>query len=371
MSALDKLKTTVAQADTAPKKRTVRDIIMERQADIAKALPAHTGLTPERLTMVAYTLVHSNPKLGGCTPQSLIGALMTAAQLGLEPGPQQHVYFIPRWNGRLKCDEATFMIGYKGMVELARRAGVQIKTRTVYKGDVFEIEYGFEDRVIHRPALDEDEQGEVRGYYLTATWEGGSYVAWMNLRDIERIRQRSLAGNSGPWQTDYDAMARKTLVRAAFNSNQIPQSLAIAQAINADEQVRTSVETTALDVVREPDAAEVYVPARPAITAGVAPGDEPVDGPAGIEDRDGPFVGEPAGEDRGDGASDRAHDEAAVTPPDEMPDDVESALSWLRSLTPKELREQAKRYASVAPKNAADVDAMTELAERIIEARVR
>lgn len=60
-----------------------------------------------------------------------------------------------------------------------------------------------------------------------------------------------------------------------------------------------------------------------------------------------------------------------MTPPDEMPDDVEAALSWLRSLTPKELREQAKRYASVVPKNAADVDAMTELAERIIEARVR
>lgn len=370
-NSLANLRGAVAKTSDEPRKKTVRDIIMERQADIAKALPAAAGMTPERLTMVAYTLVHSNPKLGNCTPQSLIGALMTAAQLGLEPGPQQHVYFIPRWNSRLKNDEATFMIGYKGMVELARRNGVQIKTRTVYQGDVFEIEYGFEDRVVHKPALDEDKQGEVRGYYLTATWEGGSYVAWMNMRDIERIRERSLAKDSGPWKTDYDAMARKTLVRAAFNSNQIPQSLAISQAINADESVRTSVEASALDIPREPDATEdravptsVGSPALPAPRDDEADGDDRGEADEGRQD-----AGDAPLEDRGDGDSDRVGGEADLSPPDEMPDDIEAALMWLRSLTPKELREQAKRYRSVVPKNAADVDAMTELAQRIIDTR--
>ena len=106
-NSLASLRGAVAKTSDEPRKKTVRDIIMERQADIAKALPAAAGMTPERLTMVAYTLVHSNPKLGGCTPQSLIGALMTAAQLGLEPGPQQHVYFIPRWNSRLKAENAS------------------------------------------------------------------------------------------------------------------------------------------------------------------------------------------------------------------------------------------------------------------------
>lgn len=369
-NSLASLRGAVAKTDDKPRTKTVRDIIMERQGDIAKALPAAAGMTPERLTMVAYTLVHSNPKLGGCTPQSLIGALMTAAQLGLEPGPQQHVYFIPRWNGRLKNDEATFMVGYKGMIELARRNGVQIKTRDVYENDHFEIEYGFDDRVVHKPAL--RNRGDVMGYVLTAKWEGGSYVSFMNLDDVEAIRRRSLAAETGPWKTDYSAMAKKSLVRAAFNGNQIPQSLAISQAINADETVRTSVDTTALDIPREPDAPEdrhvstsVGSPALP------APRDDEADGHDRGEAHEGrQDAGDAPVEDRGDSDSDRAGGEADLNPPDEMPDDTEAALMWLRSLTPKELREQAKRYASVVPKNAADVEAMTELAQRILDGRV-
>ena len=80
-------------------------------------------MDPERLGIVAYTLVRANPALGACTPQSLLGALMTCAQLGLEPGPLQHVYFIPRRNARLNADEVNFQIGYKGYIQLAIRSG--------------------------------------------------------------------------------------------------------------------------------------------------------------------------------------------------------------------------------------------------------
>lgn len=162
-----------------------------------------------------------------------------------------------------------------------------------------------------------------------------------------------------------------TLVRAAFNANQIPQSLAIAQALNADEQVRTSYDTSAIDVPREPDATEDrHVPTSVGSPALPAPRDDEADGPDGGEAHEGrQDAGDAPAEDRGDSDSDRVGGEADLNPPDEMPDDIEAALMWLRSLTPKELREQAKRYRSVVPKNAADVDAMTELAQRIIDTR--
>lgn len=343
--SLAKLTNAVQAAKTSePSRKTLRDVIMDRAGDIARALPAETGMTPDRLTMVSYTLIRMTPKLAGCTPDSMIGALMTAAQLGLEPGPLQHCYFIPRWNSRTKCNEVTFQVGYKGMIELARRNGVQIKTRTVYEGDHFEIVYGFEDEIIHRPTL--GERGAVLGYYLVATWDGGKYATWMNKADIERIRLRSESGDKGPWLTDYDAMARKTVVRYAFNSNQIPQSVAIARAINADEQVRTTIDADVLDIVQEP---------RPDDALALDPADdEPADAEIVADPETGEIVDEPAG---------------VADPPESMPDDIEAALMWLRSLTPKELKEQARRYKAAVPRNAGDMEPMTELAERILAGR--
>ena len=75
------------------------------EKQIAKALPS--VMTPERFTRIAMTAVTQNPQLGQCTPGSFIGALLTAAQLGMEPNtPLGQAYLIPYWNskgGELEC----------------------------------------------------------------------------------------------------------------------------------------------------------------------------------------------------------------------------------------------------------------------------
>lgn len=252
---LDTLKNAIDnRPDAPPKPKTITDFIEEATPQLARALPAAAKMTPERFARLAMTTIKANPKLASCTRDSMLGAMMTSAHLGLEPGPLDLVYWTPRArnfkdanNQWQSVQEVNLVVGYKGFLELARRAGVQAVARPVYENDFFDIDYGFAESVTHKPAL--KNRGDVIGYYLAAKWDGGQHVSFMPKEDIEKIRQRSDAGRdraptektqpSGPWVTDYDVMACKSVIRAAFNRNHIPRTLEIGQALNADETVQT------------------------------------------------------------------------------------------------------------------------------------
>lgn len=152
---------------------------------------------------------------------------MTAAQLGLEPNtPLGHAYLVPYGT------ECTFILGYKGIVDLARRNGVSIVARTVHEGDHFECDYGLDERIVHRPTL--GERGQPIAYYGIARWTEGHMVQLATPTDIEERKARAKAANNGPWKTDYDAMARKTVVR--MMAPYLPLSVEMATAVNADER---------------------------------------------------------------------------------------------------------------------------------------
>lgn len=371
MGALDKLNTAVAKTETvaaAKPKVTLRTILEAKRDDVSRALPKAAGLDPDRLLVIAHTLVSANPGLAECAPVTLLGALMTTAQLGLEPGPLQHVYFIPRYNKAAGQKEVNFQIGYKGMVELARRAGVQIRTREVYEHDEFAIEYGLEDRIVHKPILAGD-RGPVIGYYLIATWTDGAYLLWMNKDDVDKIRRRSDSGDRGPWATDYDAMARKTLVRRAFASNSIPTTRELAQAVNADDSVRTELTAEAIDVTPEEHRVEEERP-RSIEAAPGGDGGDPGDarGEGLVIEADARSVAGPDGAGR-DGAG--GHDAVAVADTlDGVPDDLEAIVEFLQARTKAELKALAKDYQCVVPKGGDDADAIDELAQRVIDRRL-
>ena len=111
-----------AQQNAAVKKtgKTMQDYVKSMQGEIAKALPS--VITPERFTRMVLSAISTNPKLAECTPQSFLGAMMTAAQLGMEPNtPLGQAYLIPYKNhGTLECQ---FQLGYKGLIDLAYRSG--------------------------------------------------------------------------------------------------------------------------------------------------------------------------------------------------------------------------------------------------------
>lgn len=243
---------------------TMRQLLEQMKPELALALPKH--MTPERMARQALTAFRTTEGLQRCSPASFLGALMTCAQVGLEPGPQGHVYLIPfdkrkKVNGQWRTVEtvATFILGYQGMLELARRSGelVDVSAHTVYQREVdegrFEVQYGTNAGIRHRPIVFGD-RGEAVGYYARATLKsGGRPFVVLSKSEVDGFRRRSATQRgdnpSGPWQTDYEAMAWKTCVRRL--ARWLPQSPELAAAVGHEDTVREYVDGAVVESVLE------------------------------------------------------------------------------------------------------------------------
>jgi recombination protein RecT len=207
-------------------------LLEKARPQIEGALPRH--LTPERMMQVARTAVYRTPKLQECDPMTVVAAIVQASELGLEPvGSLGHGYLVPRWNKNARCMEATFLPGYRGLLELARRSGqiASVQARVVYEGDDFDFEYGMEPRVRHKPHL--GKRGAVVAAYATAKLKGGeTALEVMSVEEIDLIRARSQSKDFGPWVTDYSEMARKTVLRRLLKL--LPCSVELTRAFEID-----------------------------------------------------------------------------------------------------------------------------------------
>lgn len=208
--------------------RTMKDYITMYQGEIAKALPS--VMTPERFVRIATTAVTNTPKLANCTPQSFIGALLNAAQLGLEPNtPLGQAYLIPYGN------QCQFQIGYLGMVELAQRAGTNVDAHVVYANDEFDYSLGLHPDIKHVPAM--KDRGEAIAYY--AVWHNGENFGFevMSREDVEKHMKRySKTYSNGPWKTEFDEMAKKTVLKRALKY--APKKTDLARAVMQDESIK-------------------------------------------------------------------------------------------------------------------------------------
>jgi recombination protein RecT len=227
---------TLSGIATAPatKGKTINDLFEQMKPAIAQAIPKH--LTPERLLRIATTSIRTNPKLKVCTPESLLGAVMQCAQLGLEPSILGHAYLIPYKNKGV--DECQFQIGYKGLIELARRTGQisSIMAQAVHQNDEFEYEYGINEKLRHVPA--DGERGPVVKYYSYAKFKDGGYSFMvMSRQDIMIHRDKfSKAKSYGPWVDHFDEMAKKTVLKALMKY--MPISVEFQRAVDQDETTK-------------------------------------------------------------------------------------------------------------------------------------
>ena len=212
--------------------KTVMGLLEQMKDEIGRCLPKH--LTPERMARIAMTELRKVPKLQECDPMSFIAAIMQASQLGLEPGILGSCYLIPFWNSKLGKFECTFMPGYRGFLDLARRSG-QIKSlvaRAVYANDVFEYEFGLTENIVHKPAM--NERGEIVAVYAVALLkDGGHQFEVMSKREIDAVKEKSQGKNAAPWTEYFDEMARKTVVRKLFKW--LPCSVEMQKAVSLDE----------------------------------------------------------------------------------------------------------------------------------------
>ncbi len=223
---------TSKQGMMVANQKSVAGLLKQMEAEITRCLPKH--LTAERMTRIALTELRKTPKLQECEPMSFIAAIMQASQLGLEPGVLGSCYLIPFNNKAKGIVECTFMPGYRGFIDLARRSGqiISLVSRAVYSNDVFEYEFGLTEKLTHKPSM--DDPGELVAVYAVATLkDGGHQFDVMSRKQVDKIRDGSQGKNHGPWVTHYEEMAKKTVLRKLFKW--LPCSVEMQKVVSLDE----------------------------------------------------------------------------------------------------------------------------------------
>jgi recombination protein RecT len=239
----------MAQANTSMVKAVKADL-EEWMPKISEALPmtARKYLTPDRMVKVAITAISKTPALLNCDRGSILAAVMEMSQLGLElGGAMGHAYLIPFKR------TAVPIIGYRGYIALARRSGEieSVSAQVVFSRDQFELDLGSGDAPKHYPCL-EDDRGEVVAVYCVARFkDGGKHVEYMTVSDVKKIQARSpsvRAGRPSPWDTDWNEMAKKTVVRRA--AKYWPLSIELADALDHDNRTDGGLEV--IDITPKP-----------------------------------------------------------------------------------------------------------------------
>jgi recombination protein RecT len=212
----------------------------QKKAEISKMLPKH--LNAERLLKVAQIAATTTPALAECEVASLVGAIGQCAQMGLEPNTiLGHAYLVPfntkrkDLNGTEKWVKSVqVIIGYKGLIDLARRSGqiVSISAHEVCQNDKFELVYGLNEKLNHEPSF--DERGNIIGFYAVAKLkDGGHCFEFMGVKQIIEIMNQSQSkGKYGPWKDNFSEMGRKTVIRRL--AKYLPLSIEFQTAVALD-----------------------------------------------------------------------------------------------------------------------------------------
>ena len=216
-------------AKAAPK--TIKEMLSDdrMKAQFAAALPAH--LKPERFVRVALTALTRTPGLAKCDQASFFQSLLTLSQLGLEPDGRL-AHLIPFENRKRGVTECQLIVDYKGIVKLVNQSGdvSGIHADVVCENDSFEYNMG----VVTAHKIDfRKPRGPMYAVWCVIRMKDGTAkYEVMSKQDVDSIRARSRAGQSGPWCTDYNEMAKKTVFKRA--SKWVPWSPEVRAAIDAD-----------------------------------------------------------------------------------------------------------------------------------------
>ena len=250
MSTTDQLAAVVNPATTAPvaKPKTKAPIIVQQvlsdqfKKQLALAVPKH--LNADRMARIAATEVRKNKALLNTEPTSFLGSVMQAAQLGLEPGSALgQAYLVPYGN------QCQLIIGYKGMIDLARRSGqvLSLNAYAVREGDDFSFQLGLKPDIHHVPSLEADRIKKPITYvYAVATLKGGGYqFEVMSRAEVEAVRAKAKSKNI--WNTYFEEMAKKTVIRRLFKY--LPVSIEALEITNADAKREAGEKVEPDDVI--------------------------------------------------------------------------------------------------------------------------
>ncbi|MFJ7700031.1 recombination protein RecT [Lysinibacillus fusiformis] len=240
-----KAKTQNQVSKQASPETSLNALLKKMGPEIQRALPKH--MDADRIARIALTAVRTTPKLLECDQISFVAALMQSAQLGVEPNTGLgQAYLIP-YGGKVQ-----FQLGYKGLIDLAVRSGQYkaIYAHEVYEEDKFSFAYGLHKDLVHVPST--NPEGEPIGYYAVYHLKNGGYdfVYWTREHIDKHAKTFSQAVQKGwtsPWKTNYDAMAKKTVLKEVLKY--APKSIELQKVVEADETIKTEVSEDMSDVI--------------------------------------------------------------------------------------------------------------------------
>jgi recombination protein RecT len=264
-------------------KRQLKDYLLSDaiKRQLADAMPR--TMSPDRFIRIALQATYRNPALLKTSPESFFNCLIQLAALGLDPDGRR-AHLVPYGN------DCTLIIDYKGVKELLRRNKdvSAMHCDVVGQNDTFEIRFGSHGILDHVPNL--RDRGAV---YCAYSWvrlpDGTEEFDVMGIDEIQSVRRRSRTPDKGPWVTDFNEMAKKTVFRR--HSKSLPLSPESRDALEREtdgdaltESERFNAAVPARAVLTEPDKPKRGRPPRVA-TNGPEDSSEPFPAPAETEQK--------------------------------------------------------------------------------------
>lgn len=218
--------------------KKVMELLDKMKPQLALCLPKHMSV--DRVCRIALTEFRKTPLLMECEPMSFVAAVMVASQLGLEIGILGSAFIVPFRNSKKGIVECNLIPGYRGLIDLARRSGniVSISAEIVYKNDFFDFEKGIESKLIHRPVLS-NRGNMIAAYAVAKLKDGGVQFLVMSKEEIDEVKSKAKA-QYGPWVSDFEAMAQKTVVRRLFKW--LPSSVEMQKVAILDEHSEVGIQ---------------------------------------------------------------------------------------------------------------------------------
>lgn len=234
------ISTAVEQVNAAPAKvsprATVASMLERNKGALADSLPS--GFNADRFKRLLLTAANTNPALFECDPTSFLAAGVAAAQLGLEPNDARGLAYLLPYNDKQRGRIVQLIIGYRGMLDLARRSGMvtSINAFPVYEGDEFTYELGLDPKLHHVPGDHDENPAKLTHVYAVAKVNGDPQFTVLTRKQIDKTRSASKGGGSAysPWNTHYVEMALKTALRRLCKW--LPQTVELAKAETLEDR---------------------------------------------------------------------------------------------------------------------------------------
>jgi recombination protein RecT len=225
-----------AAAERVSPRATVANMLERNKGAISLSLPR--GFDADRFSRLLLTAANTTPALFECDPTSFLAAGVSAAQLGLEPNDARGLAYLLPYNDSKRGKIVQLIIGYRGMMDLARRSGMvsSINAFPVYEGDEFTYALGLDPTLHHVPADGDEDPRKMTHVYAVAKVNGDPQFVVMTRKQIDKTRNGVKGSDSpySPWSKHYVEMARKTAIRRLCKY--LPQTVEMAQALAVEER---------------------------------------------------------------------------------------------------------------------------------------